>query len=311
MDSKTFYVWIAWFIASLILCPLLPGIINKVKAFFAGRKGPSVFQLYFDLAKLLRKESIISTTSGGLIFFAPAVSLAGVIAAALFLPYGAEESPFAFRGDVILFFYLLGSSRFAMILGAMDTGSSFEGMGASREAHFSALAEAAVFGIIGFLILLSGFNHTGMLHQVGVGSSIHLTSILLAAAAFFIIILVENCRVPADDPETHLELTMIHEAMVLDYGGPELAAILYGSALKLWIFVSFFVLLLMPAGPWTGFSCSTVLAAGVILTTAAVGCVESCMARYRFLKVPQMLTGALCIALLAVFFLVFFEGAVK
>ena len=302
--------WSIWFILSLLAAPLLPGIINKVKAFFAGRKGPSVFQLYFDLFKLLRKESIISLTSGGVIPLAPAMILAALLGAALFLPYGGVKSPLSFTGDIILFFYLLGTSRVVMIFGALDTGSSFEGMGASREAHFSALAEAAVFAVIGFLALLTGRCETDMLSFIGFSGSMYATSMMLCAIAFFIVLLTENCRVPADDPDTHLELTMIHEAMVLDYGGPELAAILYGGALKLWLFTAFLVMLLMPAGDWTIGEYSSVFAAGMLLVTVLVGCVESCMARYRFLKVPQMLTGALCIALLAVFFLVFFEGVV-
>lgn len=309
MKQELLY-WSIWFILSLLAAPLLPGIINKVKAFFAGRKGPSVFQLYFDLFKLLRKESIISLTSGGVIPLAPAMILAALLGAALFLPYGGVKPPLSFTGDIILFFYLLGTSRVVMIFGALDTGSSFEGMGASREAHFSALAEAAVFAVIGFLALLTGRCETDMLSFTGFSGSMYATSMMLCAIAFFIVLLTENCRVPADDPDTHLELTMIHEAMVLDYGGPELAAILYGGALKLWLFTAFLVMLLMPAGDWTIGEYSSVFAAGMLLVTVLVGCVESCMARYRFLKVPQMLTGALCIALLAVFFLVFFEGVV-
>ena len=309
--TDKFIFWLIWFMISLAAAPILPGIINKVKALFAGRKGPSVFQLYYDLVKLLRKESIVSTTSGGVLFFAPAVILATLIGAALFLPFGGQHSPLGFTGDIILFFYLLGTSRVAMIFGALDTGSSFEGMGSSREAHFAALAEAAIFAIIAFLVLLTGRCGTEMLSFTGFAGSMYATSLLLCAGAFFVVLLVENCRVPADDPDTHLELTMIHEAMVLDYAGPDLAAILYAGALKLWLFVSFFVMLLMPAGEWSFLEYSSVFTAGIVLTTVIVGCAESCMARYRFLKVPQMLTGALCTALLAVFFLVFFEGVVR
>jgi formate hydrogenlyase subunit 4 len=230
--------------------------------------------------------------------------------AALLLPLGIVNSPLAFQGDVILFFYLLGTARLLTVWGALDTGSSFEGMGASREAHFSALAEAAIFGIISFLVLLTGRCETDILTFTGFSNPRYLTSMLLCAGAFFIVLLVENCRVPADDPDTHLELTMIHEAMVLDYAGPDLAAILYGSALKLWLFTAFLVALLMPAGNWNIWEYSSVFAAGIFIITVLVGCTESCMARYRFLKVPQMLTGALCIALLAVFFLIFFEGVI-
>ena len=309
--SQNLLYWIIWYAASCLLCPLLPGIINKVKAFFAGRKGPSVFQLYYDLFKLLRKESIISRTSGGVIALAPAIILATLLTAGLFLPYGAKSSPLGFTGDVIFFFYLLGTSRVAMIFGAMDTGSSFEGMGSSREAHFSAIAEAAIFGIIGLLILRTGRSGMEMIVSTGLGGYHFFTSLMLCAVAFFIVLLMENCRVPADDPDTHLELTMIHEAMVLDYAGPDLAAILYAGALKLWLYVSFFVMLMMPIGEWSFGAYSSVFGGGILITTALVGCMESCMARYRFLKVPQMLAGALCIAVLAVFFMIFFEGVWK
>ena len=138
--NQTIY-WVLWLIASFLLCPILPGIINKVKAFFAGRKGPSMFQLYYDLAKLLKKGSVITTTSGGVLMLAPCVSLAAIMLAALLLPLGMVNSPLAFTGDVVLFFYLLGIARLMTVWGALDTGSSFEGMGASREMQFSALAE--------------------------------------------------------------------------------------------------------------------------------------------------------------------------
>lgn len=303
--------WILWLIASFVLCPILPGIINKVKAFFAGRKGPSIFQLYFDLFKLLKKGGVISTTSGGVLKLAPCVSLAAIITAALLLPLGVEDSPFAFYGDVILFFYLLGIARMMTIWGALDTGSSFEGMGASREMQFSALSEAAIFGIVGCLAVLTKRGDLSMLPETVFADSIHAVAILLCALAFFIILLMENCRVPADDPNTHLELTMIHEAMILDYAGPDLALILYGASLKLWLFCSFFVMLLIPDHPGGLLVNAIVFPVGIFLTVLTVGVVESCMARYRFLKVPQILIVALGLSLLALFFLIFFDAGVK
>lgn len=307
-------VWGAGLIAALVLSPLLFGIINRVKAFFAGRRGPKLLQLYYDLAKLLRKSEVRSATSGGVLPLAPVLSLAALGAAALLLPYGFAASPLGFRGDALLFFYLLGTARLATVYAALDTGSSFEGMGASREMQFSALAEAAIFGVLGFLALLVPDGvYAGLLNGAGnaaaaSGPLAHLTSVLLAAVAFFLILLAENCRVPADDPETHLELTMIHEAMILDYSGPDLAVILYGSALKLWLFCTVFVSLLIPVRPTNALCAAAVYLGGVLLTAALIGAVESCMARYRFHKVPQMLVGALAAALLGIFFLTVFEG---
>ena len=291
---------------------MLPGIINKVKAFFAGRKGPSVFQLYYDILKLLKKDVVYSTTAGFLLKAAPGIALAATVMAAFYLPFGMKCSPVAFAGDMFFFFYLLGIARFATVLGALDTGSSFEGMGASREVQFSELAEMAIFGGLGFLVLLTReFSLSAMLagSELAVKNG-HLTSVLLIAFAFFIILLVENCRVPFDDPDTHLELTMIHEAMILDYGGPDLAMIFYGAALKLYLFASLIVMLILPEAVGTSFCGILITIAGVFVVTILVGIVESGMARFRFLKVPQMLAGALGAVILAVVCLLFFEKGV-
>jgi len=308
--NHTLY-WILWLAATFILCPILPGIINKVKAFFAGRKGPSIFQLYYDLFKLLKKGSVISNTSGGLLKLGPCISLAAIVTAACLLPLGIVNSPLSFQGDVILFFYLLGTARLVTVWGALDTGSSFEGMGASREMQFSALAEAAIFGVIGCLATLTRRGDLTMLSSTAFSSSIHSVAILLCALAFFIILLMENCRVPADDPNTHLELTMIHEAMILDYAGPDLALILYGASLKLWLFASFFVILLFPAISVGLLLSSVIFLAGIVATVIVIGIIESSIARYRFIKVPQMLIGAFGLSLLALFFLIFFDGGIK
>ena len=308
--NHTLY-WILWLAATFVLCPILPGIINKVKAFFAGRKGPSIFQLYYDLFKLLKKGSVISNTSGGLLKLGPCISLAAIVTAACLLPLGIVNSPLSFQGDVILFFYLLGTARLVTVWGALDTGSSFEGMGASREMQFSALAEAAIFGVIGCLATLTRRGDLTMLPSTAFSSSIHSVAILLCALAFFIILLMENCRVPADDPNTHLELTMIHEAMILDYAGPDLALILYGASLKLWLFASFFVILLFPAISVGLLLSSVIFLAGIVATVIVIGIIESSIARYRFIKVPQMLIGAFGLSLLALFFLIFFDGGIK
>ena len=185
---------------------------------------------------------------------------------------------------------------------------------ASREMQFSALAEGAIFALLALLSLHSGSLELSLMLR---GSGIDLNSwivsagMISAALAFFVILLCENCRVPFDDPETHLELTMIHEAMILDYAGPDLALILYGASLKLWLFASFFVMLLIPVLSGGLLLSSVLFLAGIILTVVLVGIIESCIARYRFLKVPQMLIGALGLSLIAFFFLIFFNGGVK
>ncbi|MBR7131104.1 MAG: NADH-quinone oxidoreductase subunit H [Lentisphaeria bacterium] len=300
------------FIAALVLAPLLPGIINKVKAFFAGRKGPRLFQLYSDLGKLLKKECVISSTSGGILRIAPAIQLTLTVLAALLLPMGFKNSPLMFPGDVLLFFYLLGTCRFFSVLAALDTGSSFEGMGAAREAFFSALAEAAVFAVLAFLVLFShSWTLSGMLTGIGMDSWISFTPVLLVSLAMLLVMLAENCRVPFDDPETHLELTMIHEAMILDYSGADLGAILYTSSLKLWIFGSFIVSMLIPGNILSGWQETALSIGGVFASAVLVGIVESSMARYRFLKVPPLLISALVLAIVAMIFQLFFNGGIR
>ena len=297
---------------SLLMAPLAIGVINKVKAFFAGRCGVSLFQLYYDLLKLLRKENIHSTSSGWILQITPFFSLGFIVLSMLFLPLGSGLSPFGFAGDGILFFYLLGSARFLTVLAALDTGSSFEGMGASREVQFSALAEGVIFALLAFLAVNSGaLELNTMLNDSGISVWNKNTALILAAVAFFIVLLAENCRVPFDDPETHLELTMIHEAMILDFSGKDLAMILYGSAVKLWIFASFLVLMLLPHGFFPLPVNILIYFAGVLLVAVLVGIVESSMARYRFLKVPPLLTAALALALVAIFFITFFTGGAK
>ncbi len=307
------FIWSAGLVLSLALCPLLSGIINKVKAFFAGRRGPRLLQLYYDMAKLLRKESIYSTTSGGIIRLMPLCNLAALFCAMLFMPYALCNSPFAFGGDILLFLYLLGFARVMTVLGALDTGSSFEGMGASREIQFSALAEIVFLAIVIFFVVLTGsVSISGMLNSMGASAwTVSGTSLLLTAGAIFIVMLSEACRVPFDDPETHLELTMIHEAMILDNGGPDLALIHYGAALKLWLLASFFVTAVLPAGRVAELASIPLYFGAIFVTAVMIGIVESVMARFRFLKVPQMLIAALGLAVTAIMLLLVFEGGAK
>lgn len=303
-------MWYVCLLLSFILAPLLPGIINKTKAFFAGRKGPPVLQLYYDVAKLLRKGTVRSRTSTAVLRLAPSISLAALFTAALFMPFGMVHAPMAFEGDIILFFYILAAGRMATVLGALDTGSAFEGMGASREVQFSAMCEAVTFAIIGFLVMLTGnLSLSGVLN--GFNSSAWTatgTSMLLSVLAFFVVMMSENCRVPFDDPETHLELTMIHEAMILDNSGPDLAFILYGSALKLWLLVSFMVLQILPLEPIAAGLQILAYFAGVLLLSGVIGIVESIMGRFRFLKVPQIFAGAFALSLIAILFFTFFKA---
>lgn len=293
-------------ILAAILAPLLPGVVNQTKAFFAGRRGPGFFRLYIDLWKYLHKSCLRPTSSTWIFDLAPIITLASTLAAAIVFPWVVPSFGLAPATSAAVFFYLLGVGRFFTVLGALDAGNAFEGMGASREVQFSALVEPIVFVILGFLTMLTGETSiAGMLDGTSITSwARYIAPISLIALAFFAVLLCENSRVPFDDPETHLELTMIHEAMLLDVGGPDLAFALYGAALKLELMVAFFVLLFIPS-----FGDATIIRIlqifiGTLAMGVVVGIVESTMARMRFLKTPQVLMGAMLVAALAVFLII-------
>lgn len=307
--KTSFFIWLGGLILSLFLCPLLPGIVNKVKARLVGCQGASVWQLYYDLFKLFRKGSVYSHTSTWILPLAPLVSLAAMLIGMLFIPFAFMDSPFAFQGDVVLFFYLLGLGRMLSVLAALETGSSFAGMGASREMQFSTLIEIGIFCIVAFLVLLTGhFSLSGLLNGFGTSAwSFSAAAMLLVAVAFFIVLLSENCRVPFDDPDTHLELTMIHEAMILDYGGPDLGLIHYAAALKLWLFASIWVLIVVPAGVFSGLPGLLLYLAAQLLVGLLLGVIESVTARLRFLKMPQILLSVSSLSLIAIILLRVFK----
>jgi len=294
----------------LLLPPLLQGVINRVKAAFAGRRGPSVLQLYFDLWKLLRKGAVYSTTTTWAFRLGPAASLAALLLAALLLPLGGGlPAPVSFAGDVILFAYLLGAARFATVLAALDTGSSFEGMGASREVTFSALAEPALFLSIAALAIARGsLSWTAMLS--GQMQVWHLFGPALAmlVGALFLVALAENSRIPFDDPNTHLELTMVHEVMILDHSGPDLAFILYGASLKLFLLGAIVMRLALPLEASIPAHVA-LFVAGMLVFAVVVGIVESTFARLRMNRVPQILIAAGVFAALAVAVILIRVGA--
>ncbi len=289
---------------ALLLAPLMLGVINRIKAMFAGRRGPPILQPYWNLAKLLGKGAVYSHTTSWVFRAGPIIGLAATAAAALLMPLGPCDAAFHFAGDVVLFAYLLGLARFFTVAAALDTGSSFEGMGASRDVFFSALAEPSL--LLGLLAAAKAavssstwFELTGLHQQITVEVWLNAGMVLLfVVVALFLVLLAECSRIPVDDPTTHLELTMIHEVLVLDHGGPDLAYILYGAALKLWLLAVLIVSVALPrtAYPWL----DMILAVGGAFGVAVViGVVESSMARLRLLRVPQLLVGAAVLTVLA------------
>jgi formate hydrogenlyase subunit 4 len=283
-------------LAALALSPLFLGLINRTKAVFAGRKGQPLMQVYFDLWRLFRKASVFSSTTTWIFKIAPVVVFSSTLAAVVFIPLFPSRGGASIAGDLIFLLYFLGTARFFLILSALDTGSPFEGMGASREAFFSAMAEPVAFLCLLNVMRANGVDTLGAaLGKPMVTDSI---AVLLSALPLFIVLLVENARIPFDDPTTHLELTMIHEVLILDNSGPGLALMEYAAAIKIWLFSVIIGRILMPS-----FVTNPIVQAGVLFCLAAavavlVGVVESSMARVRLLKVPQLLFGAGIIALL-------------
>lgn len=277
--------------------PLLPGVIAKVKAAFGGRKGPPILQPYWNLIKLLQKGSVYSSTTTPLFRIGPIVGLASGLVALLLVPL-AGPAPLGFPGDLVLLAYLFALSRFFTTLAALDTGSSFEGMGAAREAAFACLAEPAFFFGLLVLVKLSGsLELSAMLsgslaeHWQTAGASL-----VLVLLSWFITLLVENCRVPFDDPNTHLELTMIHEVMVLDHSGPALGMIQYAAALKLFAYEALVVRLALPVATGRLWVDWPVFLGGIVALAAVVGVVESTVARLRLTQVPILLFAALLLS---------------
>jgi formate hydrogenlyase subunit 4 len=288
--------------AVLVLAPFLLGVINRTKALVAGRSGPPLLQTYFDLAKLLRKGFVVSDTTTWVFLAGPVVSVVAPFVAALLLPLGGRPSALSFAGDMILFVGVFSLARFFVAAAAMDTGSPFEGMGAAREVTFSALAEPALlFGLLALTRMSGSLSLTGMF-DLGAAHAWQKASasIVLVLASWFIVLLAENSRVPFDDPNTHLELTMIHEVMVLDHAGPAFGFIVYGAALKLAVFASLLVLLLTPSHSGSWALDLAVFTGGLVGVSVVVGLVESSMARLRLVRVPQLLVTATLLAGFAV-----------
>jgi len=288
---------------ALISAPLFPGIILKIKAFFAGKKGPPLLIKYYTLAKLLRKGSVYSTSTTFVFRMGPVVSCASAVMVLLFFPFAGTTPLFSFHGDVIVLFYILGVGRFFTIAAALDTASPFEGMGAAREAFFATLAEATIFVVLilfyrmnGSLSLAAYFSGSESISLAGP----HGALLLLVIVSLFMTLLVENSRVPVDDPATHLELTMIHEVMILDHSGPDLALIEIGSFYKLFFYAAFIACLIKPP-LLAGAVANTLLFYGLLIVVyVAIGITESITARLKMNLVPKYILTSFALSFFAI-----------
>ena len=275
----------------LLTAVCIPGLINRTRAVLAGRRGIRFAQHLYDVRLLLRKGAVYSTTASALFRAVPSVYLGSAIVAALFIPVGELKPLLSFDGDIVCFAYLMALGRFALILGAMDTGSSFEGMGASREALYGALVEPALMLTAGTLALLAGHTSFARIFAEAATGDLQLTVLLVLTAYVLVkIVFTESGRVPVDDPRTHLELTMIHEVMCLDYCGTDLGMIKIAGWLKT------AALSMLAADAVTAALCPHWWVAAplaVLLTGLSVGVVESTQARNKLSRnTTFILTGS-------------------
>jgi formate hydrogenlyase subunit 4 len=281
-------------ILALLIAPFLLGVINRIKAVFAGRTGQPLLQAYYDLSKLLRKGAVYGKTTSWVFKAGPVVGLASVLIALSVVPFAGIPALLNFGGDLLLLAYVLGLMRFFIVAAALDTGSAFEGMGASREVQFSALAEPSLLlGLAAIARKTGSISLSSMLP--GLTPHVWATegpALAMIAVSLLAILLAENARIPVDDPNTHLELTMIHEVMVLDHSGPDFAFILYSAALKLWVMIALLVGIILPMRSGNLWADIPAALAGMILIAILIGVIESIMARLRLLRVPQLLVGA-------------------
>ena len=286
----------------LVFAPLLQGVITKTKALFAGRKGAPLLQPYYDLARLMRKGFVFSQTTTWVFSAGPILGLSVPLLASLLIPFGGLPAPISFEGDLILFIYLFGLARFFTAIAALDTGSSFEGMGAVREVTFSCLAEpTTLFALLVLARLSDGLSLNTLFgpYLLAAWHSEAGAALGLIVVCLFVVLLVENSRIPFDDPNTHLELTMIHEVMVLDHSGPALGIILYGASIKMMVLGALLVRLVLPWQTGWWLTDALLFLAGLIGLAVIIGIVESTMARLRLPRIPQVLIGTTLLSIFA------------
>ncbi len=257
------------------------GIIKKTKAFWGARYGVSIFQPLWDIIRLFKKKRVISSTTSWIFELAPVVVFVSTLAAGLFAPMLFGKSIINIEAAFVIFAYILGLGKFFALISAMDTGSSFEGMGASREACFTTIIEPAFFIILASSIVLSGnFSFSSITNILTSSGTYGILIVLTAVVALFIMLLVEGCRVPVDDPATHLELTMIHEVMILDNSGVDLALLSWSAGMKMVILMALIANLIIPQNLNYGLSALLFFAIAFILSIV-IGTIESAIARLR------------------------------
>lgn len=266
----------------LLIVPfLMAGVIKKTKAFWGGRKGASIFQPLYDFIKLMKKDFVISKTTSTVFKIAPVVQIASILFASMFVPLASGGALINVSAGLVIFAYTLSLGKFVSLVSAMDTGSSFEGMGASREACFTTIVEPAFFMLIGSIMALSGnFTFDSLQNILASAGNYGVLIQIFAVVVLFIMILIEGSRVPVDDPATHLELTMIHEVMILDNSGSDLAFFTWANSIKMLLLSSLIAFIVIPQGlaEWMAVLAYLLI---MFIISVVIGTVESAMARFR------------------------------
>lgn len=301
----------------IALAPLLSGIMKKVKAFFQIRKGPGVLQPYYDILKLLQKDSVVSTNVSWIFHAAPIVSFVAVLAAGLLIPIYTTQLSLGFAGDLIAVIYLFAMARFFTALASLDAGSSFGGMGGSREMFIASLVEPALMLSIFAVALNVGSTNLGFISQTvsGLGFDAMSPYQILAFVALFIIAIAETGRIPVDNPATHLELTMIHEAMILEYSGKQLAIVEIGAMIKQLLVFSLLANIFFPWGIVTqnAGAAEYVLALlifvlKIIIIGITMAIVETSTAKWRLFRLPELMSISLMLSFLAIVAVIIVKG---
>jgi len=279
--------------------PLFAGLVNKLKAIFTGRLGAPVLQPYSDLKRLFRKETINANSSSFISVISPTINFVAVVIAAAMLPIGFERPLISFEGDIILFAYILGLARFFQILAAMDIGSSFEGMGASREAAFAVFAEPIFFFTLGSIAFISGLTSIyEIYHSIRLDNVTYIVFIIVCSISVFILAVTECSRMPVDDPKTHLELTMIHEVMILDNSGVDLFLYQYSSHIKLFIYAILETSFFYPFGIRSYTVAIVIFVVVITALSISLAIVETITSRFKMKSIPHYLLFATAIGIL-------------
>ncbi len=288
------------FVLILIAAFFFPGIILRAKSITSGRKGPGIIQPYKDIIVLMQKGSIFSKTTGIIFQIAPVITLSSIICAMLVIPFAYEDAIISFDGDFVFFSYLLAFGKFFAIIAALDTGSSFEGMGANREAFFSMLVEPAFFILLATFAMFTGYTSFSDIfsHFFITGNDYVLIYSIIGFYLLIQIAIVENSRLPVDDPKTHLELTMIHEVMILDNSGFDKSLIHIGSYLKFAIYGALIYNVIVPAG-WNIFLQIALFMAVQTTFAIIIGLTESFRARNKMNLNPKFILTISAIAWIA------------